>query len=300
MTKPDWLAEQFEQHRGHLRAVAYRMLGSASEADDAIQETWLRLSRSHSAGIDNLGGWLTTVVSRVCLDMLRSRNSRREDALDEQPEPAARIRSDVNPENEAVLADSVGVALLVVLDRLEPAERLAFVLHDVFGMSFDEIAPIVERSSAAARQLASRARRRVQGTAAPAEALHREQRDIAYRFIAATRAGDLAGLLALLDPDLVVRADEFAGRPGAPREIHGAETWAKSAIEFSKAVQFGVQAALVDGRVGLIWAPGAQLRRALQLTFADGRISQIDIIGDPARLAAFEIAVLDNIGEGSA
>lgn len=297
MSERDWLAEQFEEHRGHLRAVAYRMLGSVSEADDAIQETWLRLSRSDAGAIDNLGGWLTTVIARVCLDMLRSRSSRHEDVLEELPEPATRQESDVNPEREAVLADSVGVALLVVLDRLEPAERLAFVLHDVFGMSFDEIASIVDRSSAATRQLASRARRRVQGAAAPSQALRREQRDVAYRFITATRAGDLAGLLHVLDPDLVVRVDEFAGRPGAPREIHGAETWAKSAIVFSQTVRFGVQPALVDGSVGLIWAPGGQLRRVLRLTIAAGRISHIEIVGDPARLAEFEIAVLDNVGQ---
>lgn len=297
MSERDWLAEQFEENRGHLRAVAYRMLGSVSEADDAIQETWLRLSRSDAGAIDNLGGWLTTVIARVCLDMLRSRSSRREDVLEELPEPAARKESDVNPEREAVLADSVGVALLVVLDRLEPAERLAFVLHDVFGMSFDEIAPIVDRSSAAARQLASRARRRVQGTAAPSQTLRREQRDVAHRFIAATRAGDLAGLLNVLDPDLVVHVDEFVGRPGAPREVHGAETWAKSAIVFSQTVRFGVQPALVNGSVGLIWAPGGQLRRVLQLKIANGRISQIEIVGDPARLPVFDIAVLDNVGQ---
>jgi RNA polymerase sigma-70 factor (ECF subfamily) len=271
------------------------MLGSVSEADDAIQETWLRLSRSQAGAIENLGGWLTTVIAHVCLDMLRSRKSRHEDVLDEQPEPVARRQRGADPEREAVLADSVGVALLVVLDRLEPAERLAFVLHDVFGMSFDEIAPIVDRSSAAARQLASRARRRVQGTAIPSHALRQQQRDVAYKFLAAARAGDLAGLLSVLVPDLVVHADEFAGRPGAPREIHGAETWARSALIFAKTVQFGTQPALVDGDVGMIWAPGGQLRRALRLTFADARIKQIEIIGDPARLAELEIAVLDNV-----
>jgi RNA polymerase sigma-70 factor (ECF subfamily) len=234
------------------------------------------------------------VIARVCLDMLRSRKSRSEDALDEQPEPVAREKSSTDPEREALLADSVGVALLVVLNRLDPAERLAFVLHDVFGMSFDEIAPIVDRSTAAARQLASRARRRVQGTTAPAQVLRPQQRDIAYKFITATRTGDLAGLLSLLDPDLVVRADEFAARPGAPREIHGAETWAKSAIEFSKTVRSGVAPALVDGNVGLIWAPRGQLRRVLRMSIADGRIAQIEIIGDPARLAEFEIAVLES------
>ena len=293
MAERDLLAEQFEENRSHLRAVAYRMLGSASEADDAIQETWLRLSRSDAAEINNLGGWLTTVVARVCLDMLRARTAKREDVLDEAASAPTLESSVADPEREAVLADSVGIALLVVLDRLEPVERLAFVLHDVFGMSFDEIASIVDRSPAAARQLASRARRRVQGTTTPPHALREAQHDVARRFIAAARAGDLAGLLNVLDPDLVVHVDDFAARPGAPQEIHGAETWAKSALVFAKSVQFDAEPAVVDGNVGLIWAPGGQLRRVLQLTIANGRISQIEIIGDPVRLAELEIAVLE-------
>ena len=295
MSEREWLARQFEENRGHLRAVAYRMLGSPSEADDAIQETWLRLSRSDASQIDNLGGWLTTVLSRVCLDILRSRGSRREDVLEDQPEPVARRDSGADPEREALLADSVGVALLVVLDRLEPAERLAFVLHDIFGMSFDEIAPIVDRSAAAARQLASRARRRVQGAPAPSEALRRKQQAVATTFINAVRTGDFAALLNVLDPDLVVHVDEFSGRPGAPREVRGAETWARSAIAFARTIQFATETALVDGNVALIWAPGGQLQRVLQLTFANGKISQIEIIGDPAKLAEFEIAVLESV-----
>lgn len=293
MVERDWLAEQFEQNRGHLRAVAYRMLGSLSDADDAIQETWLRLSRSDAGEIDNLGGWLTTVLSRVCLDMLRSRTSRREDLLTEQPEPAAKSDAASNPEREALLADSVGVALLVVLDRLDPAERLAFVLHDIFGMSFDEIAGILDRTPAAARQLASRARRRVQGAESVSIENRRQQSRVVNAFLAALRAGDFSGLVAVLDPDLVVRADEFSGRPGAPREVHGAETWARSALVFAKTVQFAAEPALVDGSVALIWAPGGQLRRVLKLRIDDGRISQIEIIGDPTRLREMDIAVVD-------
>ena len=299
MVESDWLAKQFEQNRSHLRAVAYRMLGSLSDADDAIQETWLRLSRSDAGEIENLGGWLTTVLSRVCLDMLRSRTSRREDILGGQPEPAANRDSHTNPEREALLADSVGVALLVVLDRLDPAERLAFVLHDIFGMSFGDIAGILDRTPAAARQLASRARRRVQGAEATAIDSRRQQSRVVNAFLAALRAGDFAGLVAVLDPDLVVRVDEYSGRPGAPREIHGAETWARSAVVFAQTVQFAAEAALLDGAAGVIWAPAGQLRRVLKLTIADGRISQIEIVGDPARLRELEIAVLDpaNVGD---
>src|ERR671911_350228 len=222
MEKEKWLAEQFEAHRDHLQRVAYRMLGSTGEADDAVQEAWLRLSRAEATGIDNLGGWLTTVVARVCLDMLRSRQSRREEPFTpDAPEPVATGSSGSSPEQEALLADSVGLALLVVLDRLTPAERLAFVLHDMFAVPFEEIAPIVGRSAEAARQLASRARRRVRGGGAPDPDLVR-QREVVEAFIAALRAGDFEGLLAVLDPDLVVRADMAAG---APTEIRGAAGW---------------------------------------------------------------------------
>src|SRR5579872_517353 len=227
MSEQEWWAKQFEENRGHLRAVAYRILGSASEADDAVQEAWLRLSHSDTGEIENLGAWLTTVVARLCLDALRSRSSRREEALDASgslstSETAVSRPGVSDPEQEALLADSVGLALLVVLDRLTPAERIAFVLHDMFDVSFDEIASIVGRSPAAARQLASRARRRVQGAETPSRSDLTGQRQVVDAFVAALRGGDFAGLLAVLDPQVLVRIDEAAGRPGGPREIHGA------------------------------------------------------------------------------
>ena len=302
MNERDHLAERFEGHRGHLSAVAYRMLGSQSEAEDAVQEAWLRLSRSDAAGIDNLGGWLTTVVGRVCLDMLRSRTSRREEPLaPEAPPPLAngiggsrpvsRERTESkNPEQEALLADSVGHALLVVLDRLAPAERLAFVLHDMFAVPFEEIAPIVGRSAEATRQLASRARRRVRGgTTAPRADLVR-QREVVDTFLAALRGGDFQGLLAVLDPDLVVRAD-FGGPLGASSEVRGAETWAKGAVSYGHLAR-AVQPALLDGAIGLVMAPHGRLTRALTFKIARGRIAEINIIGDPARLSAIEVGTL--------
>lgn len=294
MNEQDWLAERFEQNRGHLRAVAYRMLGSLAEADDAIQETWLRLGRSDASEIENLGGWLTTVVARVCLDMLRSRTSRREDSFDTQvAEPPAQSAVPLDPEQEAVLADSVGLALLVVLDRLAPAERLAFVLHDLFAVPFDEIATIVGRSEAATRQLASRARRRVQGAGkVPGADLH-QQRDVVERFLSALRAGDVEGLVAVLDPDLLVRVDKAAAAPGAAREIRGAETWARSAIAFSRGARF-VRPVLVDGTVGAVLAPQGHLARVLRFTITNGRIAQVDIIADPARLRDLDLAVLES------
>jgi RNA polymerase sigma-70 factor (ECF subfamily) len=289
MNEGDYLAERFEEHRSHLRSVAYRMLGSLSEVDDAIQEAWLRLSRSDAAAIDNLGGWLTTVVARVCLDMLRSRQSRREDPLSpDAPEPVATGASGSSPEQEALLADSVGVALLVVLDRLAPAERLAFVLHDMFAVPFDEIAQIVGRSEEATRQLASRARRRVRGGGdAPGADLAR-QREVVDSFIAALRAGDFEGLLAVLDPDLVVRAD----MPGAPREIRGAAVWAKGAVAFGHMAR-QVRPALVNGAIGLVMAPHGKLVRALRFTIANGRITELEVIGDPARLGGLDVAIVD-------
>lgn len=293
MNDQDWLAERFEQNRGHLRAVAYRMLGSLSEADDAIQETWLRLGRSDASSIDNLGGWLTTVVARVCLDMLRSRTSRREESLDtETVEPPAK-NAVPDPEQEAVLADSVGLALLVVLDRLSPAERLAFVLHDLFAVPFDEIARIVGRTEEATRQLASRARRRVQGRERLPDAELHQQRDVVDKFLAAVRAGDFEGLVAVLDPDVVVHIDEAAAAPGAAREIRGAATWAKNAIAFSRGARF-VRPVLVDGTVGAMLAPQGHLSRILRLTITEGRIREVDIIGDPARLQELDLAVLEN------
>lgn len=292
-----WLAEKFEQNRGHLRAVAYRMLGSLSEADDAVQEAWLRLSRSDASTIENLAGWLTTVVGRVCLDMLRSRNSRKEDALEAQAsEPIASGESRTDPEKEALLADSLGIALLIVLDRLDPAERLAFVMHDMFAVSFDEIASILGRSPDAARQLASRARRRVQGAPTPARSSLAEQRKVADAFVTALRAGDFAGLLAVLDPDVVVRIDEVAARPGPAREIRGAKNWAKGAIAFSRQLRGVVQPMLVNGLVGLVWTPGGHLVRVLRLTIANGKIAAIDIIADQIRLNELDISALEANG----
>jgi RNA polymerase sigma-70 factor (ECF subfamily) len=289
MPTPESLAGQFEEHRGHLRAVAYRMLGSLSEVDDAVQEAWLRLSRADVTGIDNLGGWLTTVVARVCLDMLRSRQSRREEAFTpDAPEPAATGMRGSNPEQEALLADSVGLALLVVLDRLMPAERLAFVLHDMFAVPFEEIAPIVGRSPEAARQLASRARRRARGgAAAPGPDLVR-QREVVDAFIAALRAGDFEGLLAVLDPDLVVRADMAAG---APSEIRGAAVWAKGAVAYGHLARL-TQPALVNGAIGVVVAPQGRLVRALRFTIANGRITEIEVIGNPARLGELDVSIV--------
>ena len=287
MTGRDDLADRFEAHRSHLRSAAYRMLGSLSEADDAVQEGWLRLSRTGADGIDNLGGWLTTVVARVCLDMLRTRKSRREEAFaPDAAEPVASGTSGSSPEQEAVLADSVGLALLVVLDRLAPAERVAFVLHDTFGASFEEVAPIVGRSVEATRQLASRARRRVRGGEAEASGLAR-QREVVDAFLAALRAGDLKGLLAVLAPDLVVRA-EIAG---APSEIRGAATWAKGAASFGHLARL-VHPALVDGAAGLIMAPRGRLVRALRFRFADDRITEIEIISDPERVGELDVAIV--------
>jgi len=291
MNQRDYLAERFEEHRTHLRAVAYRMLGSSSEVEDAVQEAWLRLSRTDATGIDNLGGWLTTVVARVSLDMLRSRQSRREEPFTpEAPEPVATGTPGSSPEHEALLADSVGLALLVVLDRLAPAERLAFVLHDMFAMPFEEIAPIVGRSAEAARQLASRARRRVRSGGAPDPGLVR-QREVVEAFIAALRGGDFEGLLAVLDPDLVVRAD-MPGPSGAPSEIRGAAVWAKGAIAYGHLARL-TRPALVNGAVGVVVAPQGRLVRALRFTIANGKITEIDVIGDPARLAGLDVAIVD-------
>ena len=288
MNEREYLAERFEEHRTHLRAVAYRMLGSVSEVDDAVQEAWLRLSRADATGIDNLGGWLTTVVARVCLDMLRSRTSRREEPLTaDAPEPVATGTRRSSPEEEVLLSDSVGLALLVVLDRLTPAERLAFVLHDMFAVPFEEIAPIVGRSAEAARQLASRARRRVRGGAAPDPDLVR-QREVVEAFIAALRGGDFEGLLAVLDPDLVVRAD----MSGAPSEIRGAAVWAKGAVAYGHLARL-TQPALVNGAIGVVVAPQGRLVRALRFTIANGKITEIDVIGNPARLGELDVSIVD-------
>ena len=290
MTERDLLAEPFEKNRPHLRAVAYRMLGSLSEADDAVQEAWLRLSRTDVSEVENLSGWLTTVVARVCLDMLRSRKSRREEPIDANvPEPVANGGHD--PETEAVMADSVGLALLVVLDTLAPPERLVFVLHDMFAVPFEEIATIVGRTPDAARQLASRARRRVRGAATTTDVDRNRQREVVDAFLAAMRGGDFEGLLAVLDPDVVVRAD-VAGVPGAPREVRGARAWAAGAITAARGARFA-RPALVNGAVGVVVAPRGRLFRVLQFTFAGGKIAGIEVIGDPARLGQLEIAVLN-------
>jgi len=279
------VAIDFEEHRSHLRGVAYRMLGSLSEADDAVQEAWLRLDRAEPSDVANPRGWLTTVVSRICLDMLRARTSRREEPLD----PRADHPATTDAAQELMLADSVGLALLVVLDKLEPAERIAFVLHDLFGMPFDEIATIVSRSPDATRQLASRARRRVQGSRPP-DAELASQRHIVETFVAALRSGDVPGLIAILDPDVVVRFGD-----NAP-EIRGAEqaanVWGKGAAAFAQfADQFN--RSLVDGSVGLVMAPKGRPVRALRFLFVSGRIAQADIVADRAQLDALDIATLD-------
>jgi len=289
MNDHDWLAAQFEENRGHLRGVAYRMLGSLSEADDAVQESWLRLGRSDVHQVENLRGWLTTIVARICLDMLRSRKSRREEALETAaPEPSAKPAAAPDPEAEAVLADSVGYATLVVLDRLNPAERIAFVLHDLFDIHFEEIARITGRTPEAARQLASRARRRVRGVTTLPDHDLMQQRKVVERFLAALRAGDPAKLVELLDPAFSVQADAAAAPRGLPAEIHGAESWARAAIKEARGARLA-RLALVDGSVGLIVAPRGRLFRVLRFTFANDRIATMEVVGDPERLRTIEI-----------
>jgi RNA polymerase sigma-70 factor (ECF subfamily) len=288
----EWLAEQFETNRTHLRAVAYRMLGSLSEAEDAVQESWLHLSRSDTSGVENLSGWLTTVVARICLDMLRSRNSRREEFLAaDAPEPLESHEDGIDPEHEVLLADSVGLALLVVLDTLNPAERLAFVLHDIFAVPFEEIAPIVGRSPTAARQLASRARRRVQGSATLPDADFTLQREVVDAFLAASRNGDFAALLAVLDPDVVFRADPVAVSAGSLGEVRGAPAVAK---QFSGRAR-GAQPALVNGTLGIAVISHGRLFLVLGLTITGGKIVEIDAIADPARVSQFNLAILNDL-----
>jgi len=288
MVELDTLAERFEEHRTHLAAVALRMLGSAGEADDAVQEAWLRLSRAEAGEIGNLRGWLTTVVARVCLDALRARNARREDAIAEDALPAA--NEELAPDAELRIADSIGVAMLVVLENLAPAERIAFVLHDLFAVPFDDIAPIVGRNPAATRQLASRARRRVQGAPVVGEADPARQRRVVDAFLAAARGGDFDALLATLDPDVVLRADPVAvevaaaraaqGAPSLPPEAYGAHAVAQG---FSGRAQ-AARPALVDGAPGAVWAPGGVVRAAFAFTFAAGRIAGIEILMDATHL----------------
>jgi RNA polymerase sigma factor (sigma-70 family) len=293
MDEQERLLERFEEHRTHLRAVAYRMLGSLSEADEAVQEAWLRLSRSDPSGIDNLGGWLTTVVARVCLNTLRARKSRREEPLDAHlPDPIVSRPDGVDPEHEALLADSVGLALLVVLETLAPAERLAFVLHDVFAVPFDEIAAILERSPAAARQLASRARRRVQGAAPLPDADLALQREVVDASVAAARDGDFEALVAVLDPDVVLRSDGGVARPGASFVLHGARAVAESAMTFARLSPF-VRPALVNGAAGVVVAPRGRPYSVLGFTVREGKIVEIDGLADPERLRQLDLAVFD-------
>jgi RNA polymerase sigma factor (sigma-70 family) len=286
------LLERFEANRANLRAVAYRMLGSLSEAEDAVQEAWLRLSRSDVSDVENLGGWLRTVIARVCLDMLRSRQSRREEPLDtDGPEPVVVREQKIDPEQEVMLADSVGLALLVVLETLDPAERVAFVLHDMFDLPFDEIAPILGRSPAAARQLASRARRRVRGEAAVPDAELTRQREVVDAFLAASRRGDFEALLAVLDPDVVVRADPAAARTGASTEVHGAPAVAKQALTYSRGSRFA-QLALVNGTAGIVVAPRGRLSVVVTFKIAREKIVEIEVVADRARLRQLDLAVI--------
>ncbi|MGW6376770.1 sigma-70 family RNA polymerase sigma factor [Rhodococcus sp. NPDC055112] len=282
MDENDSLALRFEDHRTHLLAVGYRMLGSFSDAEDAIQETWLRLSRSEADSLTNLGGWLTTVMGRVCLDMLRSRKVRREDSIDDQqlPDPIVSAVEGTNPEHEALLGDSVGLALLVVLDTLTPAERLAFVLHDMFAMPFDEVAAVVGKSTATTRQLASRARRRVQdSTPVPDPDLAR-QREVVDAFLAASRGGDFDALVAVLDPDVVLRADTGVG---ILKVVRGAEAVSAQALSFARFAHSSM-AALVNGAVGMVNAPDGRLQSVMAVTITNGRIVEIHILADPLRL----------------
>ncbi|MEU9154570.1 RNA polymerase sigma factor SigJ [Streptomyces sp. NPDC048417] len=292
MNDTELLARRFEEHRDRLRAVAYRMLGSLAEAEDAVQEAWFKLGRTDAAEIRNLGGWLTTVVGRVCLDMLRSRTARREQPIDETfvPDPVVRPLSEVDPEKEAVEADSVGIALLIVLETLEPAERLAFVLHDMFAVPFDDIAPIVERGAAATRQLASRARRRVQGATPSADPDLGRQRQALDAFLAASRGGDFEALVAVLHPDVVLRVDSGALVRGAAasKVLRGARSVAEGAFAFR---QFSVwsRLVLVNGTVGVVTMPEGRPLSVTAVTVADGRITEMYILADPARLEHLDL-----------
>ena len=296
MPTSERLAEQFEEHRSHARAVAYRMLGSISEAEDAVQEAWLRFSRSDTSGVDNLRGWLTTVVARVCLDMLRTRTSRREGPLEDVhvPDPiiTRAVSRDAGPEAGAMLADSVGLALLVVLEKLEPAERLAFVLHDVFGMTFEEIAPIVDRSVVATRQLASRARRRVQGQAPASEKDLRQQRRVVDAFLAAVQDGDFEALVTVLDPEIVLRADGGAAK-GMSRLVRGSQAVAAQAAAFSK-LNLSSQVVLVNGNVGVVSRlPDGRVLSVIGFTIAGGKVVEMDILADPDRLSRLDLSAVE-------
>lgn len=292
--EPNEMAAQFEANRPRLRGIAYRMLGSHAEAEDVVQEAWLRLSRTDAESVGNLGAWLTTVTARICLDMLRSRRSRREDGLEDFVEPKAVETpltpvAPADPEHEALLADNVGIALLVVLETLQPAERVAFVLHDMFDMAFDDIAAVVGRSTDATRQLASRARRRVRGADAPTEADRERKREVVSAFLTAARGGDFTALLATLDPDVVFRADAVAARAGGHQELAGADAVARF---FNGKAQAG-RAALVDGEVGVVVVPAGAIVLALRVVIAGGRIVSLEAIAEPDTLAEMELSVLD-------
>jgi RNA polymerase sigma factor (sigma-70 family) len=287
----DWLAERFETHRPQLRAVAYRMLGSASEADDAVQEVWIRLHRSDITDVQNFGGWLTTVIGRICLDMLRSRKARHEEPLDARPADTTDNPAD-RPEQQTMLADSVGVALLVVLDTLSPAERLAFVLHDIFAVPYPQIAPILDRTPAATKMLTSRARHRIRTATADPDTDPTRRRAAVTAFLAASRGGDFDALLALLDPHVVLHADRTATRlgGGTPAEIHGA---AAVAAQFSGRAQ-AIRPALLNGAAGAAWASGGRLRIAFAFTITNGKITAIDIVADPEQLDRLDVEFLTN------
>jgi RNA polymerase sigma factor (sigma-70 family) len=287
MDEREWLTERFQQHRWHLRAVAYRMLGSVSEADDALQEAWLRIRDQDPGSVENMQAWLTTVVGRVCLNVLRSRRARREELSVHVPDPVVSFDEDVDPEHEAVLAESVGLALLVVLDALTPAERLAFVLHDVFGVPFADIASALDRSEAAAQQLASRARRRVRGSPEPDPDLAR-QREVVDAFFAASRDGDFDALVAVLDPDVELRIDGGVLRAEATRVLRGAEAVAGHTATYSKLYPF-VRPALVNGAAGAVVAPGGRVFSVMAFTVTNGKITQIDALVDPERLAQLDL-----------
>jgi RNA polymerase sigma factor (sigma-70 family) len=294
MEERDWLADRFEEHRPRMRAVAYRMLGSLSEADDAVQEAWVRLSRTDTSEVENLGAWLTTVVGRVSLNMLRSRRTRREDPLDLRvPEPIVDRADGTDPEHEALLADSVGLALLVVLETLSPPERVAFVLHDVFAVPFDEIAPIVDRSPEAARQLASRARRRVQGKYTVPDADLTTQREVVDAFLAAARDGDFDALVAVLDPDIVLRVDRGAVPARVAREVRGAETVASQALMYAR-LDLQVKPALVNGAAGVVAIRDGEPFSVMGCTVRGGMIVEMDILADPARLRELDLTVLED------
>jgi RNA polymerase sigma-70 factor (ECF subfamily) len=289
MTENNVLTEQFEANRGHLRGVAYRMLGSLTDAEDAVQEAWIRVSRADTAEVENFGGYLTTVVSRICLNMLQSRKTRHEESLDDTYVPDMIVsRADTNPEEEAMLADSVGLGLLVVLEMLTPAERLAFVLHDVFAVSFDEIAPIIDKTPAASRQLASRARRRIQGAAPQTNATPVEQRRVVDAFLAAARDGDFEGLVALLDPEIVLRSDGGPTRPNFNVVVRGAVAVAGQALVFHQPLKW-IHPALVNGVAGIVVAPEGRPFSVIAFTVRDGKIVAIEALADPARLARLNL-----------